>query len=169
LDVIAIDKLRIPRDCDPTPTLDKLLALFICLEDNKLIYMEVIHAMTLLAKLPLRIEEIAWSYNQKSLDIHTLSFAAIHNDVILNWQQHSSKAKQRTPQQSFKVKNYQMFSTRARTLSSSSSNMRCRTKDPKGHKENEAVSIGINRNSMGNTSLICTPHKLPPLLCLHCP
>jgi len=97
LDVIAIDKLRIPRDCDPTPTLDKLLALFICLEDNKLIYMEVIHAMTLLAKLPLQIEEIAWSYNQKSSDTLSLFFAAIRNDVILNWQQRSSKGKQRTP------------------------------------------------------------------------
>ena len=49
-DVVAIDKLRIPGDCDPTPTLDKLLSLFTHLEDNKLIYTEAICAMTLLAK-----------------------------------------------------------------------------------------------------------------------
>ena len=60
--------------------------------------------MTLLAKLLPQMEKIAQSYNQKSLDALSLSFAAIHNDVILNWQQRSSKGKQRTPQQSFKVK-----------------------------------------------------------------
>jgi len=46
-DVIAVNKLRISGDCDPTLTLDKLLSLFTHLEDNKLIYMETIHAMTL--------------------------------------------------------------------------------------------------------------------------
>jgi len=58
--------------------------------------MEVIHAITLLAKLWLQIEEIAQSYNQKSFNALSLSFTAICNDVILNWQQHSSKGKQRT-------------------------------------------------------------------------
>jgi len=116
LDVITIDKLRIPEDCNPAPTLDKLLALFTYLEDNKLIYTEVIYAMTLFAKLLLQMEEIAWSYNQKSLDTLSLSFAAICNDIILNWQQHLFKGKQRTPQQSFKVKNL--------------SNVQCKGKDP---------------------------------------
>ena len=50
-DVVAVDKLRIPGDCDPTPTLDKLLSLFTYLEDNKLIYMKAICVITLLAKL----------------------------------------------------------------------------------------------------------------------
>jgi len=115
-DVVAVDKLRIPGDCNPTPTLDKLLALFTRLEDNKLIYMEAICAMTLLAKLPPQMEEIARSYNQKSSDTLSLFFAAIRNDVILNWQQRSSKGKQRTPQQSFKVKKL--------------SNVQCKGKDP---------------------------------------
>jgi len=81
-----------------------LLALFTYLEDNKLIYIKAICAMTLLAKLLLQMKKIVQSYNQKLLDALFLSFAAIHNDVILNWQQCSSKRKQRTPQQSFKVK-----------------------------------------------------------------
>jgi len=34
----------------------------------------------------------------------SLSFAAICNDVILNWQQCLSKEKQRTSQQNFKMK-----------------------------------------------------------------
>jgi len=50
------------------------------------------------------MEEIAQSYNQKLLDALSFSFAAICNDVILNWQQRLSKRKQRTPQQSFEVK-----------------------------------------------------------------
>jgi len=83
-DIVAIDKLRIPGDCDPTPTLDKLLSLFTHLEDNKLIYTEAICTMTLLAKLLPQMEEIVQSYNQKSSDALSLSFAAIHNDVILN-------------------------------------------------------------------------------------
>jgi len=62
-DIVAINKLRIPGDCNSTPTLDKLLSLFMCLENNKLIYMEAICAMTLLAKLLLQIEEIVRSYN----------------------------------------------------------------------------------------------------------
>ena len=57
-DVITVNKLRISRDCDPTLTLDKLLSLFTYLENNKLIYMEAIHVMTLLAKLLPQIEEI---------------------------------------------------------------------------------------------------------------
>jgi len=72
--------------------------------------------MTLLAKLPPQMEEIARSYNQKSSDTLSLFFAAIRNDVILNWQQRSSKGKQRTPQQSFKVKKL--------------SNVQCKGKDP---------------------------------------
>jgi len=58
--------------------------------------MEAICVMTLLAKLLLQMKEITQSYNQKSSDALSLSFAAIHNDVILNWQQHLSKEKQRT-------------------------------------------------------------------------
>ena len=65
-DIITVDKLRILRDYDLTSTLDKLLALFMCLKDNKLIYIEVICTITLLAKLLLQIKKIAQSYNQKS-------------------------------------------------------------------------------------------------------
>jgi len=57
-DVIAIDKLRISGDCNPTPTLDKLLSLFTHLENNKLIYTEAIHVITLFVKLLLQMEEI---------------------------------------------------------------------------------------------------------------
>jgi len=39
-DVIAINKLFIPGNCDPTPVIDKLCTLFTRLEDNKLIYSE---------------------------------------------------------------------------------------------------------------------------------
>jgi len=62
-DIVAINKLQIPGDCDPTPSLDRLLALFTCLEDNKLAYPEPICTITLLLKLPLQMEEIACSYN----------------------------------------------------------------------------------------------------------
>ena len=57
-DIVTINKLRIPGDYNPTSTLDKLLSLFTHLEDNKLIYTKAIHAITLLAKLSLQIEEI---------------------------------------------------------------------------------------------------------------
>jgi len=115
-DIVAVDKLRIPGDCDPTPTLDKLLSLFIHLEDNKLIYTEAIYAMTLLTKLPLQMEEIVQSYNQKSSDALSLFFVAICNNVILNWQQCWSKGKQRTLQQNFEMKKL--------------SNIQCKGKDP---------------------------------------
>jgi len=113
-DIITVDKLRIPGDYDPTSTLDKLLSLFMCLEDNKLIYTEAICVMTLLMKLLSQIKEIMQSYHHRwkrlckatTVDkrYHAklqfkvlrcfLSFAAIHNDVILNWQQHSSMSQQ---------------------------------------------------------------------------
>jgi len=83
-DIITINKLQIPGDCDPTPSLDRLLALFTHLEDNKLAYPEPIHAITLLSKLPPQMEEIACSYNQKTKDTTSLTFATIHNDTILN-------------------------------------------------------------------------------------
>jgi len=54
--------------------------------------------MTLLAKLPPQIKEIIYSYNQKTINAMTLTFATICNDAIINWQQHSSKRKQRNPQ-----------------------------------------------------------------------
>jgi len=37
-------------------------------------------------------------YNQKTINAMTLIFATIHNDAIMNWQQCSSKEKQRNPQ-----------------------------------------------------------------------
>jgi len=97
-DVVAVNKLQIPGDCDPTPALDRLLALFTRLEDNKLLYPESIRAMTLLAKLLVQMEEIAQNYNQKTSDAISLTFAIIHNDAIMNWQQCSSKGKQRQQQ-----------------------------------------------------------------------
>jgi len=62
-DIVAINKLQIPGDCDPIPSLDRLLVLFMCLKDNKLAYPEPIHAVILLSKLSSQIKEIAHSYN----------------------------------------------------------------------------------------------------------
>ena len=83
-DIVTINKLQIPGDCDPTPSLNRLLTLFTHLEDNKLVYPEPIRAITLLLKLPPQIEEIACSYNQKTKDTTSLTFATICNDTILN-------------------------------------------------------------------------------------
>jgi len=83
-DIVTINKLQILGDCDPTPSLDRLLTLFTHLEDNKLAYPEPIRATTLLSKLPPQIEEIACSYNQKTKDATSLTFATICNDTILN-------------------------------------------------------------------------------------
>jgi len=96
--VVIVNKLQVPGDCNPMPTIDKLLALFMQLEDNKLVCTEAVRAMTLLAKLPPQMEEIACNYNQKTIDAMTLTFATIHNNAIINWQQYSSKGKQRNPQ-----------------------------------------------------------------------
>jgi len=41
-DIVIVDKLQVPGDCNPTPTIDKLLALFMQLEDNKLVYTEAV-------------------------------------------------------------------------------------------------------------------------------
>lgn len=41
-DLVTVDKLQVPGDCNPMPTIDKLLALFTQLEDNKLVYTEVV-------------------------------------------------------------------------------------------------------------------------------
>jgi len=60
---VAVNKLQIPGDCDPTPSLARLLALFMCLENNKLAYPKPIHTITLLSKLLPQMEEIACSYN----------------------------------------------------------------------------------------------------------
>ena len=54
--------------------------------------------MTLLAKLPVQMEEITRNYNQKTSDATSLIFAIICNDAIMNWQQCSSKGKQRQQQ-----------------------------------------------------------------------
>ena len=62
-DIVTVNKLQISGDCDLTPSLDRLLALFMHLEDNKLAYPEPIRAVTLLSKLPSQIEKIAYSYN----------------------------------------------------------------------------------------------------------
>jgi len=62
-DIITINKLQISGDCDPTPSLDRLLALFMHLEDNKLAYPEPICAVTLLSKLSSQMKKIACSYN----------------------------------------------------------------------------------------------------------
>jgi len=40
--IVIIDKLQVPGDCDSMPTIDKLLALFTRLEDNKLVYIEAV-------------------------------------------------------------------------------------------------------------------------------
>lgn len=92
-DAATVDKLQVLGDCNPTSTIDKLLALFTQLEDNKFIYPELIRAMMLLVRLSPQIEEIAWSYNSKITDATSLTFAAVHNDIIMNWQQYSSKGK----------------------------------------------------------------------------
>jgi len=47
-------------------TINKLLALFTYLENNKLVYSEPIQAITLLAKLLPQMEEIAQNYNTKA-------------------------------------------------------------------------------------------------------
>jgi len=51
-DTITVNKLFVPGDCNSTLTIDRLLALFICLEDNKFIIPEPVRAMTFLSKLP---------------------------------------------------------------------------------------------------------------------
>jgi len=39
---VIVDKLQVPEDCNPTPTIDKLLALFMQLKNNKLVYIETV-------------------------------------------------------------------------------------------------------------------------------
>ena len=41
------------------------------------------------------MEEIAHSYNLKIFDATSLTFTAIQNDIIMNWQQYSSGGKQK--------------------------------------------------------------------------
>jgi len=127
-DIVTVNKLQIPGDCDPTPSLDRLLTLFICLEDNKLAYPEPIHAITLLLKLSPQMKEIACSYNQNTEDTTSLTFVMIHNDAILNWQQWSSKGKQRPLQ----------HTTDVRKLS----NIQQKGKDPTFQQQQNAL-IGI--------------------------
>ena len=86
-DIVAVNKLQVPGDGDPTPAIDKLLALFTHLKGHKFIYAEPIQAMTLLAKLPPQMEEIVCNYNSKTSNATLLSFSAIQNNTILNWQQ----------------------------------------------------------------------------------
>ena len=57
-DAITINKLSVSGDCNPTSIIDRLLALFTHLEDNKFIYANPVQAMTLLLKLPLQIKKI---------------------------------------------------------------------------------------------------------------
>ena len=90
--VVAVNKLQVPGDSNPIPVINKLLALFICLKGHKFIYPEPIQAMTLLSP---QIEEIVCNYNSKTSDVTSLSFSVIWNDAILNWQQCSSRGKQR--------------------------------------------------------------------------
>jgi len=47
--------------------------------NNKLVYIEAVQAMALLAKLPPQMEEIMCSYNQKTINTMTLTFVTIHN------------------------------------------------------------------------------------------
>ena len=44
------------------------------------------------------MEEIVYSYDQKTIDEITLIFATICNNAIMNWQQCSSREKQRNSQ-----------------------------------------------------------------------
>jgi len=57
-DAITISKLSVSGDCNPTSIIDRLLALFTHLEDNKFIHANPVQAMTLLLKLPLQIKKI---------------------------------------------------------------------------------------------------------------
>ena len=57
-DAITINKLFVLGDCNPTPTINRLLALFTCLKDNKFIILELVRAMTLLSKLLPQMEDI---------------------------------------------------------------------------------------------------------------
>jgi len=41
-DIVIVDKLQVLGDCDPMPIIDKLLALFMRLEDNKLVYTKAV-------------------------------------------------------------------------------------------------------------------------------
>jgi len=50
------------------------------------------------------MEEIVCSYNSKTTDVTLLTFAAIWNDIIMNWQQCSSKGKQRQQHQGINAK-----------------------------------------------------------------
>ena len=105
-DVIAINKLFISGDCDPTPVIDKLHALFTCLKDNKLIYPELFWAVMLFSKLPAQMEEITRNYNHKTADATSLTFLAIRDDVIMSWQQRSSKKKKQNSKQREKTIKY---------------------------------------------------------------
>lgn len=48
-DAIAVNKLFVLGDCNPTSTIDRLLALFTCFENNKFIIPKLVQAMTLLS------------------------------------------------------------------------------------------------------------------------
>jgi len=82
--------------------------------------------MILLAKLPSQIKEIIYSYNQKTIDAMTLTFATICNDAIINWQQHSSKENKEILKVS--IQRNSIYSAKARILFSSSSTKHSRTK-----------------------------------------
>ena len=70
-DVIAVNKLFIPGDCNPTLAIYKLCALFTCLKNKKLIYPELLWAVTLLSKLLAQMEKITRNYNCKTADTVT--------------------------------------------------------------------------------------------------
>ena len=106
-DVIAINKLFISGDCNPTLAIDKLRTLFTHLEDNKLIYPEPLWAVTLLSKLPAQMEEIARNYNHKIANATSLTFSAIRDDAIMSWQQYLSKGKNKIQSDMKKLSNIQ--------------------------------------------------------------
>lgn len=141
-DVVVVDKLQVPGDCDPTPMIDKLLALFMQLEDNKLVYTEAVWAIILLSKLPPQIEKIAQSYDWKTIDAMTLTFVTICNNAIMNWQQCSSGGKQKNPQE-----------LEAKKLS----NIQCKGKDPQFQQQHLKDLADYVANAVVNVKMTTAP------------
>ena len=60
--------------------------------------------MMLFVRLLSQIEEIIHSYNLEIFDATSLTFAAIQNDIIMNWQQYFSRGKQKQQHQGVDAK-----------------------------------------------------------------
>ena len=103
LEFKGVMNTHVPQNADPRPAIDKILAHFTCLRENKLEIPERIQAMILLSKAPSNMEVMVQALAAEASEKEKIDIQVVCQGMISSWQNFGRSGNQTNQQRANKL------------------------------------------------------------------